>query len=103
MRSFPNGARNCSPSDFIPQGGGDFNHGHRCAGEGMTIQALKTSVRLLVSAGEFDMPEQNLRVDLARMQAIPESRFIIRNMRRLQPGHATHPARVLRPAAERRV
>lgn len=94
---------NGSASSFIPQGGGDFDRGHRCAGEQMTIQAVKTSVRLLVSAVEFDVPEQDLRVDLARMPAIPESRFIIRNVRRLQPGHATHPARVLRPAAERRL
>lgn len=92
-----------SPSSFIPQGGGDFAHGHRCAGESMTVQALKTSVRLLVSAVEFDVPEQDLRVDLTHMPALPGSRFIIRNVRRLQRGHPTHPARVLRPLAERRL
>lgn len=45
---------NRSPFNFIPQGGGDFDLGHRCAGEWITIQAVKTAVRLLASAMDYD-------------------------------------------------
>lgn len=72
-----------SPFQFIPQGGGDVDHGHRCAGELITIQTLKTAVRLLVSAMEYKVPEQDLRIDPRRMPAIPESRFVISKVRRV--------------------
>jgi len=71
-----------SPFNFIPQGGGDFEHGHRCAGEWLTIEVMKTAVRLLVSAMEYDVPQQDLRIDLTRMPAIPASRFILSHVRR---------------------
>jgi fatty-acid peroxygenase len=72
-----------SAFNFIPQGGGDFDHGHRCAGEWMTIRIVKTAVQLLVSAMDYDVPEQDLRIDLARIPAIPRSRFVIGNVRQL--------------------
>ncbi|WP_460837151.1 cytochrome P450 [Noviherbaspirillum agri] len=71
-----------SPFNFIPQGGGDFELGHRCAGEWLTIEVMKTAVRLLVSAMEYDVPQQDLQVDLARMPAIPASRFVMSRVRR---------------------
>ncbi len=33
-----------NPFDFIPQGGGDHFINHRCAGEGVTIELMKTTV-----------------------------------------------------------
>lgn len=74
-----------SPFNFIPQGGGDFELGHRCAGEWLTIEVMKTAVRLLVSAMEYDVPQQDLRIDLTRMPAIPASRFVLCRVRR-RPG-----------------
>lgn len=71
-----------SPCNFISQGGGDPFEGHRCAGEWLTIECLKTAIRLLASAMEYDVPQQDLNIDLSRMPAIPESRFIIRQVRR---------------------
>lgn len=94
---------NGSPFAFIAQGGGAFDSGHRCAGESMTVQALKTAVRLLACAMEFDVPEQDLRIDLARMPALPASRFIVRHVRRLQSAHAVYPACVLRASREQRL
>lgn len=75
---------NRSPFNFIPQGGGDFELGHRFAGEWLTIALVKAAVRLLVSDMDYQVPKQNLRIGLSRMPAIPESRFIIRKVRRRQ-------------------
>jgi fatty-acid peroxygenase len=38
-----------SPFNFIPQRGGDYYEGHRCAGEWITIELMKTAVRLLTT------------------------------------------------------
>jgi fatty-acid peroxygenase len=70
-----------NPYAFIPQGGGDCAVGHRCAGEWLTIELVKVAVRLLVNAMRYDVPEQDLRIDLARIPALPESRFVIRHVR----------------------
>lgn len=63
--------------NFIPQGGGDYYQNHRCAGEWITIELIKKGVQFLVHNLQYDVPKQNLNVDLSRMPAIPESRFII--------------------------
>ncbi len=70
-----------SAFSFIPQGGGDHHTGHRCAGERLTIELMKRAVRLLAAEMRYDVPEQDLRIDLARMPAVPNSRLVIRNVR----------------------
>ena len=70
-----------SPFNFIPQGGGDHYDAHRCAGEWITIALVQRAVHLLVHAMEYEVPDQNLSIDLSRMPAIPESRFVISNVR----------------------
>ncbi len=87
-----------SPFNFIPQGGGDFDLGHRCAGEWLTIQTVKTATRLLVTAMKYDVPAQSLRINLSRMPAIPESRFVISNVRQVSKWSAPHYSSVLRRA-----
>jgi fatty-acid peroxygenase len=72
---------NGSPFNFIPQGGGDHYDNHRCAGEWFTIELVKQAVRLLTTGMQFEVPEQDLSIDLSRMPAIPKSRFVIRNVR----------------------
>lgn len=72
---------NGSPNNFIPQGGGDFDLGHRCAGEWLTIELVKTATRLLLSSMTYEVPRQDLRIDMSRMPAIPESRFVISKVR----------------------
>jgi fatty-acid peroxygenase len=72
---------NASPYNFIPQGGGDFDLGHRCAGEWLTIEIVKTATRLLLSSMTYEVPGQDLRIDMSRMPAIPESRFVISGVR----------------------
>ena len=71
-----------SPFDFIPQGGGDYNIGHRCAGEWITIEAMKTSLEFLTRRMDYDVPSQNLKYSMVRMPTIPKSRFIIQHVKR---------------------
>ncbi|GMA63065.1 cytochrome P450 [Alicyclobacillus fastidiosus] len=68
--------------DFIPQGGGDPAKGHRCPGEGITVEVMKASVDFLVNRIEFKVPDQDLSYSLAKMPTLPESRFVMSNIRR---------------------
>ena len=70
-----------SAFNFIAQGGGDHYDGHRCPGEWITIELLKRAMRLLTSSMRYEVPEQDLRIDLARMPALPASRFVITGVR----------------------
>jgi fatty-acid peroxygenase len=72
---------NGSPFNFIPQGGGYHATDHRCAGEWLTIEAMKTAAFLLSAAMTYEVPEQDLRIDLTRMPTAPKSGFIIRRVR----------------------
>ncbi|MFZ0390163.1 MAG: cytochrome P450 [Calditrichia bacterium] len=69
--------------NFIPQGAGDFHNDHRCPGEWITIELMKTAVKMLTQSMEYSVPEQNLEFSLHRMPAIPESRFIINHVKQL--------------------
>ena len=51
------------------------------SGEWITIELMKRVMRLLTAAMRYDLPEQDLRIDLARMPALPASRFVITNGR----------------------
>ncbi|NJO69405.1 MAG: cytochrome P450, partial [Bacteroidetes bacterium] len=69
--------RKTDPFNFIPQGGGDHYTGHRCAGEWITIIAITEAVKFLSRNLQYEVPEQDLRVDLTRMPTAPQSHFII--------------------------
>ena len=69
--------REPGPFDMVPQGGGDFLADHRCPGECLTIRLMEEAARLLL-ATPYDVPEQDLTVDLTRMPALPASGFVIR-------------------------
>ena len=71
--------------DLIPQGGGDHHSHHRCAGEWLTIEAMKVGVKFLATAMEYQVPDQNLSLELNRFPALPKSRFIIREVKRVRP------------------
>jgi hypothetical protein len=49
---------------------------------------VKTAVRLLVCAMDYDVPAQDLRIDLSTMPAMPGSRFVIGNVRQASGWHA---------------
>lgn len=73
-----------SAFDFVPQGAAEYALGHRCPGEWITIEVMKAAIRFLTSAITYDVPAQDLRIDLSKMPAVPRSRFIIENVRSIR-------------------
>ena len=70
------------PFNFIPQGGGEYETGHRCAGEWITLAVLKESLNFLVNGVRYNLPEQDLSFSLTDIPAVPKSRI---RMTHLQP------------------
>jgi fatty-acid peroxygenase len=66
---------------YVPQGGGDPHTGHRCAGERVTVELLKSALRTLTRI-TFDVPEQDLSFPLSRMPTRPRSGVVLENVRR---------------------
>lgn len=62
---------------FVTQGGGDPAEGHRCPGERLAIELLKLALRMLTREMQYAVPAQDLRIDLTRMPAKPESGLLI--------------------------
>jgi fatty-acid peroxygenase len=76
---------NESSFNFIPQGGGNYDTNHRCAGEWITIQLMEASLDFLVNSIQYDVPKQNLEVSLSRIPTMPKSRFVISNVKLAPP------------------
>ncbi|WP_181705563.1 cytochrome P450 [Chthonobacter rhizosphaerae] len=74
-------ARRPSPYDLIPQGAGAHGTDHRCPGEWITIALMKRAVRLLLGAMTYDVPAQDLSVDLKTIPAQPASGFVLSTVR----------------------
>ncbi|MFD2923314.1 cytochrome P450 [Halobacillus naozhouensis] len=66
--------------DLIPQGGGNYYKNHRCPGEWATIEAMKASLNFLNQL-DYKVPKQNLHYSLVRMPTLPNSRFIMTNVK----------------------
>jgi len=62
---------------LVPQGGGDFQTGHRCPGEWLTVELLTEAVAQL-RALDWDAPDQNLRVSLRDIPPWPQGGMRIR-------------------------
>ncbi|MEU7655199.1 cytochrome P450 [Micromonospora taraxaci] len=74
--------RRVDPFALIPQGGGDHWAGHRCAGEWITIDLMKRAVANLTTTMRYDVPVQDLTLDLRRMPALPPLGLTITTIRR---------------------
>ena len=70
-----------SPFNFVPQGGGDHDVGHRCPGEWIAIGLMKLATEFLTRRMSYEVPEQDLSITWSRMPPVPGSRFVIRNVR----------------------
>lgn len=68
--------------DFITQGGGEPQRGHRCPGEPLAIALLVDAVRLFACDLSFSLPPQDLQAEASRMPAQPPSGLIIQVSRR---------------------
>lgn len=73
---------NGSPFNFIPQGGGDYMGGHRCAGEWITIETVKLALQYLTNHLRYELPPQNLHISLTRLPARPKSGLLMHNISR---------------------
>lgn len=59
------------------QGAGEPERGHRCPGERLTIELIKTALRLLASL-PYEVPRQDLRFRINHLPTAPESGFVMR-------------------------
>ena len=66
--------------DFVPQGGGEHLRSHRCPGEGVAVELIKLAARLLATQIAYDVPAQDLSVDLSHIPALPKSGFVLRHV-----------------------
>jgi fatty-acid peroxygenase len=63
--------------DLVPQGGAEPHAHHRCPGEGVTIALMMLSLDWLLHRMRYDVPQQDLELDMARLPALPRSGFVI--------------------------
>lgn len=66
-----------SPFSFIPQGGGDYVMGHRCAGEWVTVEIMRESLDFLINEMAYEIPDQDLSYSLVSIPSIPRSKIIL--------------------------
>lgn len=69
------------PFRLVPQGGGNHATGHRCPGEWITLALMTMAARVLTTRLDYDVPQQDLRIDETRLPAVPRSRFVIEHVR----------------------
>lgn len=81
--------RTPGPFEFVAQGGSEPLHQHRCPGEGLTVALMTVSVDHLARRLGYDVPPQDLRIDFARLPALPRSHFVMRDVTPLP--HPTWP------------
>lgn len=62
-----------TPFNLIPQGPGEHRKDHRCPGEWATIGLMIAAVEKLCRAMRYQMPAQDLTVDLSKAPALPRS------------------------------
>jgi fatty-acid peroxygenase len=69
--------------EFVPQGAGDASATHRCPGEKLTMSLMRTAVLLLLESVAYEVPEQDLSIDLSHIPALPKSGFVMSGPRRI--------------------
>ncbi|GAA0286878.1 fatty-acid peroxygenase [Gracilibacillus halotolerans] len=65
---------------FIPQGGGQVDKGHRCPGEQMTVEILKTTLDFFVNDIRYTLPEQDLSYSMNDIPSLPVSNLLIHHV-----------------------
>lgn len=55
---------------IVAQGAGDPRLGHRCPGEGVTLELIKAAARVLATA-DYRLPAQDFTIDRSRMPTAP--------------------------------
>jgi fatty-acid peroxygenase len=57
---------------LVPQGAGSVANSHRCPGEDPTISLMAEAIRRLCTLS-YELPRQDLSIDMARIPALPAS------------------------------
>lgn len=57
---------------------GDPAKGHRCPGEGITVEIMKATLDFLINKVDYAVPNQDLSYRLDRIPTLPKSGFVIR-------------------------
>ena len=70
-----------TPFNFIPQGGGSYDFGQRCAGEFITIVVMRTTLDFLVNHLEFEVPDQDFSFEYNDIPAVPNDKVKIKPTR----------------------
>lgn len=73
-----------SPFDLVPQGGGEYITGHRCAGEWLTIEVMKRCIDIMVNKMDYTVPKQDLSISMKQMPSVPQSGFIMSHVKQVQ-------------------
>ncbi|WP_353049110.1 cytochrome P450 [Exiguobacterium sp. s70] len=71
-----------SPFTFIPQGGGDVDFGHRCAGEHVTIAIMRETIDVFLTRYRYEVPPQDLSYSFVDLPSLPKSRFVLNQIRK---------------------
>jgi fatty-acid peroxygenase len=71
------------PYDLVSHGAGDRQFTHRCPGEWITVEQMKAITRVMVREMSYEIPSQDLRINLARIPALPTSRLVIKKIKLL--------------------
>ena len=66
--------------DLVPQGAGDAAAGHRCPGEDIVVEVLKTLLPRLANL-RYDLPPQDLSIPLSPMPTRPRSGVVMSGVR----------------------
>jgi fatty-acid peroxygenase len=73
--------RKFGPYELVSHGAGDARVTHRCPGEWITVEQLKAILHVVAYEITYDVPRQDLRIDLTRIPASPGSGLILTNLR----------------------
>ena len=70
--------------DLMPQGGGNIQKGHRCAGDILTLKVMMAFTDYLVNKIEYKVPKQDLCIPLNKIPTLPRSGFNMKNVRTIK-------------------
>lgn len=73
---------NESPFTFIPQGGGDVDFGHRCAGEHVTIAIMRETIDVFLNRYRYEVPPQDFSYSFVDLPSLPKSGLVLKRIER---------------------
>lgn len=66
--------------ELVPQGGGDYDTGHRCPGEWPTIEVMKASFSFMSKQLNYQLPKQDMSYSLREIPTLPKSGFVMKKV-----------------------